>query len=146
LSTELTMRFPEATLTNRLAVPLAAAASALQRGDAEPTLQLLEPVRRYDHAPSAEFWPPYLRGLTYLRMKDGRAAAAEFQEITDHRGEVPASMFYPLAYLGLARASALSSDTAGAQRAYGQFLSLWKDADTGLGVVGDARRELAALR
>jgi hypothetical protein len=79
-------------------------------------------------------------------MKNGRAAAAEFQEIIGHRGEVPASMFYPMAYLGLARASALSSDTAGAQRAYGQFLALWKDADTGLRVVADARRELAALR
>jgi len=146
LSMELAMRFPEATLTNRLAVPVADAAIAFQRGDAERTLQLLEPVRRYDHAPSAEFWPAYLRGLTYLRMKNGRAAAAEFQEITGHRGEVPASMFYPMAYLGLARASALSSDTAGAQRAYGQFLALWKDADTGLHVVGDARRELAALR
>ena len=33
-------------------------------------------------------------------MKDGQAAAAEFQSILDHRGEVPASALYPLAHLG----------------------------------------------
>ena len=40
------------------------------------------------------------------------------QCVIGHRGEVPASMLYPLAYLGLARAAVLSNDTANARKAY----------------------------
>ena len=146
LSSELAKRFPEAVFTNRLQIPLTAAAAASARGDAARTIELLQPVRRFDHAPSAEFWPPYLRGQAYLQLKNGQAAAAEFRTIIEHRGEVPASMLYPLAHLGLARASALVHDTATARKSYEQFLTLWKSADAGLRVVTDARGEEGALR
>ena len=142
LSTELATRFPEATLTNRLALPLTAAAIAIQRGDAERVLELLEPVRRFDHAPSAEFWPAYLRGQAYLRLKNAPAAAAEFSAVIGHRGEVPASMLYPLSYLGLARAAVLSNDTANARKAYDRFLELWKNEDAVLRPEIDARNEI----
>ena len=145
LSSELAKGFPEAVFTNRLQIPLTAAAVALQRGDAARTIQLLEPVRRYDHAPSAEFWPAYLRGQAYLRLKNGQAAAAEFRNIIAHRGEVPASMLYPLSHLGLARAAVLSQDTETARQSYREFLTLWKTADAGLRVVSEARSEQAAL-
>ena len=145
MSSELAKRFPEAIFTNRLQIPLTAAAVATARGDAARTIELLAPVRRFDHAPSAEFWPSYLRGQAYLRLKDGPAAAAEFRTIVEHRGEVPASMLYPLAHLGLARASALAHDTATARKSYEQFLTLWKNADAGLRVVTDARSEQSAL-
>jgi tetratricopeptide (TPR) repeat protein len=145
LSNELAKEFPEAVFTNRLQIPLTAAAIALQRGDAARTIQLLEPVRRYDHAPSAEFWPAYLRGQAYLRLKNGQAAAAEFRNIIAHRGEVPASMLYPLSHLGLARAAVLSQDTETARQSYREFLTLWKTADAGLRVVSEARSEQAAL-
>jgi tetratricopeptide (TPR) repeat protein len=145
LSSELAKQFPEAIFTNRLQIPLTTAAVALQRGDAARAIELLEPVRRYDHAPSAEFWPAYLRGQAYLRLKNGQAAAAEFRNIIAHRGEVPASMLYSLSHLGLARAAALSQDTATARQSYEQFLTLWKTADAGLRAVGEARTEHAAL-
>jgi hypothetical protein len=109
-------------------------------------MALLEPVKPYDHAPSGEFWPAYLRGLVCLQMKDGAGAAVEFRSILDHRGEVPVGMLYPLAYLGLARAAALTSDLTGAQTAYEKFFAAWKDADADLIPVKDARVELARLR
>jgi tetratricopeptide (TPR) repeat protein len=143
LSSELAKAFPEAVFTNRLQIPLTAAAVALQRGDAARTIELLEPVRRYDHVPSAEFWPAYLRGQAYLRLKNGPAAAAEFRNIIAHRGEVPTSMLYPLSHLGLARALELSQDTATARQTYEQFLALWKNADAGLRAVSEARSEQA---
>jgi eukaryotic-like serine/threonine-protein kinase len=146
LSGELAKRFPDSFFTNRLAVPLTAATIAVQRGDAERALELLEPVRRFDHAPSAEFWPAYLRGQAYLRLKNGKAAATEFGTVIAHRGEVPASMLYPLSLLGLARAAALSNDTGGARKSYDQFLALWKDADAGLRALTEAHSEAAALR
>ena len=145
LSSELARQFPEAIFTNRLQIPLTAAAVVLQRGDAARAIELLEPLRRFDHAPSAEFWPAYLRGQAYLRLKNGPAAAAEFRNIIAHRGEVPASMLYPLSHLGLARAAALSQDTESARQSYAQFLTLWKTADAGLPAVSEARSEQAAL-
>jgi hypothetical protein len=145
LAGELTRRFPEATLTTQLSLPVTAAVSALRSGNPARTLELLEPVRRYDHAPSAEFWPAYLRGQAYLQLKDGDAARAEFGRILDHRGEVPASALYVLAHLGLARAAALDNDTAAARKAYDDFFSLWSEADPDLPVLQDARRERSAL-
>jgi len=146
LSRELAKQFPEAIFTNRLQIPLTAAAIAIERGDAARAIELLEPVRRFDHAPSAEFWPAYLRGQAYLQLKNGPAAAAEFRNVIAHRGEVPASVLYPLSYLGLARASALANDTETARKSYDQFLTVWKTADAELGVVKQARTEQAALR
>jgi len=146
ITNELDKRFPSATLTIDLAVPVTAAAIAIHQGDPARSLALLEPVRRYDHAPSAEFWPAYLRGQAYLRTKNGAAASAEFRSIVDHPGEVPASVLYPIAYLGLARAASLTNDTAAARQAYERFLSLWKEADDDLPLLQEARKELSQLR
>jgi eukaryotic-like serine/threonine-protein kinase len=129
LTTELTRRFPDATLTTQLAVPITQAIIASERNQPARVLELLEGVRRYEHAPSAEFWPAYLRGRAHLQLKDGSNAAAAFRTIIDHRGEVPASMLYPLAHTALAQAARLTNDPATAERAESSFLALWKDAD-----------------
>jgi tetratricopeptide (TPR) repeat protein len=145
LSNEVAKRFPDATLTNRMSLPVTAAAVAIEQGDAARGLALLDPVRRYDHAPSAEFWPSYLRGQAYLQLKDGRAAALEFRSIVDHRGEVPVSVLYPLAHLGLARALAMSNDTDKARKTYEEFLALWSGADADLQPLKEARLEHSHL-
>jgi len=146
LSNELKQQFPEATLTIRASLPITAAAVALARGEPKRVLELLEPVRPYDHAPSSEFWPAYLRGQAYLQLKDGRAAALEFQSILGHRGEVPTSILYPLAQLGAARAAMLLQDTEKARSGYETFLTFWKDADPDLQPLQDARLEYSRLQ
>jgi hypothetical protein len=146
LTSELAKRFPEATLTVRVALPVTGAALAMQRGEPSEALKLLEPVKAYDHAPSAEFWPSYIRGQAYLALKDGAAAGVQFQNILDHRGEVPASVLYPLAHLGLARAAALTSDTGRARYAYDSFLVLWRAGDSNLQPLLEARNERSRLR
>jgi len=146
LSNELKKEFPAATLTLRVSLPVTAAALALARGEPKKVLELLEPVRPYDRAPSSEFWPAHLRGQAYLQLKDARAAVVEFQGILNRRGEVPSSMLYPLAQLGLARAATLLNDTAKARSAYEAFLALWKDADANLPPVQQARLEYSRLQ
>jgi len=146
LSSELSKRFPEATLTIRVAIPVTAAAFALERREPAQALALLDPVKPYDHAPSAEFWPLYLRGQAYLQSKDAAAASLQFQSILDHRGEVPASLLYPLAYLGLARAAALANDTGKARFAYDTVLTLWSKADADLLPLKEARLERSRLK
>jgi eukaryotic-like serine/threonine-protein kinase len=77
----------------------------------------------------------------------GAEAAAEFQRVLDHKG---ASWYwgpyYPLAYVGLARAAVLTGDTARARRAYQDFLALWKDADSDLPILKEAKAEYAKLK
>ncbi len=110
----------------------------LQRGNAKQAIEELQPSSRYQAA--AEFWPQYLRGQALLQLKQGEAAV-EFQEILSHRGQAPLSPLYPLAYLGLARATALTGDIAQSRKAYEDFLSVWKDADSDLPVLRAAKHE-----
>ena len=146
LASELGSRFPEATFTINLSVPVIAAAAAIRQSEPARAVELLEPVRPYDHAPSGEFWPLYLRGQAYLQLKNGAAAASEFQSIVDHQGEVPASMLYALAHLGLARSKALMDDAASARAAYSRMFDLWKASDPGLQPLEEARVEYARLQ
>jgi serine/threonine protein kinase/Tfp pilus assembly protein PilF len=146
LTSEIAQRFPEATLTERVSLPVTAAALALGQREPARALDLLEPVRPYDRAPSAEFWPAYLRGQAYLALEDGQAAATEFRTILAHRGEVPASLLFPLSHLGLARAAVLENDAATARKAYQDFLTLWEEADPDLEPLTAARLEAARLQ
>ncbi len=86
----------------------------------------------------------YQRGLSDLHTLKGAESAAEFQRILDHKGR-HWGVFYSLAYLGLARASALTGDTAKARRAYQDFLAVWKHADADIPILIQARKEYAAL-
>src|SRR5262245_21339252 len=141
LSVELTDRFPDATLTNRIQQPLIAAASALHSNDALRALALLEPVKPFDRARGAEFWPEYLRGQAYLASNNGKDAALQFESILSHRGEAPDSPLYPLAQLGLARAATLTGAREKARTAYDAFVATWDGADSDLKLLQDARRE-----
>ena len=87
----------------------------------------------------------YTRGQAYLEARSGIEAAAEFQNILNHRGSQPTSPIYSFAYLGLARAAALSNDTAKARDAYQHFFGEWKDADSDLRVLQESKKEYENL-
>jgi Flp pilus assembly protein TadD len=144
LTNELASRFPDATLIRRVSLPVTAAALALRRAEPAQTVKLLEPVKAYNSAPSGEFWPAYLRGQAHLRRKEGPAAAAEFRSILDRRGEVPGSILYPLAHLGLARAT-MNADIDTARKAYERLFALWGGADPDLQPLKDARLEYSRI-
>jgi tRNA A-37 threonylcarbamoyl transferase component Bud32 len=144
LADELAKRYPKATLVNSLWLPVIRAAVEINRNNPAQAVQLLEATRRYEAA--AEFWPQYLRGQAYLRQQKGAEAAAEFQKVLDHRGEGPLSALYPLAQVGLARAAALTGETAKARTSYQNFLALWKDADPDIRVMQEAKQEYEKLQ
>jgi hypothetical protein len=145
ISDELAARFSNATLTMRVHVPVIAAALAVGRRDFESAIRLLEPVKPYDHAPAAEFWPAYLRGEAYLGLKDGRAAGAQFQSILERRGQAPTSPLYALAQLGAARAAALTGDDDTALAGYEAFFTLWSGTDN-VRLLDESRRERIRLQ
>jgi tetratricopeptide (TPR) repeat protein len=146
LSAELAKRFPEATLTRGVQMPIAAAALGLSRGEYVRVVDLLEPVRPYDHAPSAEFWSEYLRGEALLRSRQAVAAAEQFRSIVAHRGEAPTSPLFALAHLGVGRALAAAGDRGLARTAYEEFFALWANADPDLPAVAAARGEYTRLK
>ena len=96
----------------------------------------------------------YLRGLAYLGLRQGTAAAAEFEKILDHKGANWGSswqhpywgQFYSLSYLGLARGSVLAGDLVKAGKAYQEFLALWKNADADIPILKHAKAEYAKLK
>jgi serine/threonine protein kinase/Tfp pilus assembly protein PilF len=143
LTDELLKLAPEDTLIKEVWLPMIRAAQSLRRGAkndmAALALDQLQPTLRYEHV--AEFWPQYLRGQAYLKLKQGEEAATEFQKILDHRGYAPLSPLYPLAHLGLARAAALTGAAAKSRKAYEDFFAAWERADTDLPILIEAKRE-----
>lgn len=88
--------------------------------------------------------------------RQGKEAAAEFQEILDHSGMVWNCWTGALAHLGVARANALQakisqgSDADSARiralAAYRDFLILWENADPGIPIYNQAKGEYAKLQ
>ena len=146
---ELSRRFPEDQHLRLVDRPLVEAESALQRNKPEDAVAALEAVRPYElgSGPNGTaFGPTYLRGLAYLKLRDGTKAAAEFQRILDHRGVSVWDPEYALARLNLARAYVLEKDAGKARTAYQDFFAEWKDADADLPVLKDARAEYEKLK
>lgn len=73
-------------------------------------------------------------------------AAAEFQKILDHRGIVWNSPIGAPAHLQLGRAYAMQGNTAKARAPYNNFLTLWKEADSDIPLVKEAKAEYAKLQ
>ena len=84
-----------------------------------------------------------MRGLAYSRLRRYREAAAEFQKILDHPGVTVIDPIGPMARLQLARALYASGDHAKSAAAYKDLLMLWKDADSDIRVVQEAKAESA---
>jgi tetratricopeptide (TPR) repeat protein len=87
----------------------------------------------------------FLRGETYLDLKQPVPAAREFQKILDRPGVDPFSYEYPLAQLGLARALAAQGSRQASLAAYQAFFTMWKDADPDVPLLRQARREYSGL-
>jgi eukaryotic-like serine/threonine-protein kinase len=88
----------------------------------------------------------YLRGEAYLAEGDGNQAAAEFRKLIEHRGITWSCVTGAIARLELARAYARSGDIRKAQDEYQGFLVLWKDANTEIPILKQAKAEYAQLR
>ena len=142
---EMAKNYPLDTALNSLAAPVVRAVIERSRGNYEQAIRLLEQVRTYDMSFIIGSNNNYLRGYLYLDLKKGAEARREFQTILDKRGCDIFSPARSLAYLGLARAAAMSGDTAASRKAYQDFFALWKDADPNLAPLAEARKEYEKL-
>ncbi|MEP7272038.1 MAG: tetratricopeptide repeat protein, partial [Acidobacteriota bacterium] len=143
---EMGKRFPKDSFAQSVFLPSIRALLEINRNNPSRAIELLQGASRYEAGQSIYLWPAYLRGLAYLRQGAGDKAAAEFRKILDHRGQVAMNPLFPLSHLGLARAAALKGETATSRHEYQDFLALWKDADTDLPVLVEAKREYQKLK
>ncbi|HEY4742178.1 MAG TPA: protein kinase [Candidatus Acidoferrales bacterium] len=148
----LTKRFPLDTLAKSLWVPMIEAQIAINQKNPARAIELLQAASPIELSVSSGgaginscMYPVYVRGEAYLSAKQGATAAAEFQKIIDHRGLVENCPTGALAHLGLARANVLAGETAKAHAAYNDFFALWKDADSDIPILRDAKAEASSL-
>jgi eukaryotic-like serine/threonine-protein kinase len=153
LTDDLQSRFAEDTTVRFSYLPTLLALLALNRGEPDRAIQLLEVAVPYEEAvPGVDFsfffgglYPAYVRGQAYLAAHRESEAVVEFQKILDHRGIVGPDPIGALAHLQLGRAYELSGNRSKARSAYQEFLSLWKDADTDIPILQQAKIEYAKL-
>jgi eukaryotic-like serine/threonine-protein kinase len=152
MTDDLQKESPLNTMINGYWVPTIRAAVELNRNSPSKAIQVLEAVAPYElgnPVPAPEFggmlYPVYLRGQAYLMLRQGGAAAAEFQKYVEHRSVVNSCPLGALARLGLARAYVLQGNIAKAKTAYQDFLTLWNDADRDIPIFIAAKSEYANL-
>jgi eukaryotic-like serine/threonine-protein kinase len=90
--------------------------------------------------------PTYLRGEAQLALQKGRQAAMEFEKIEANPGVIGNCWSRALSHLGRARAEAAAQPSADARLSYQQFFTLWKDADSDIPLLKQAKLEAAKLR
>jgi serine/threonine protein kinase/tetratricopeptide (TPR) repeat protein len=155
-------RLPLDTQVQSLWLPAIQAEVALDRKNSAQALNVLQRALPFElgqipfDISMSCLYPAYVRGEAYLAGGQGRAAAAEFENIIDHSGLVWNCWTGAVAHLGLARANALQARTsqgadADAARvralgAYKDFLTLWKDADPDIPLLKEAKAEYAKLQ
>jgi eukaryotic-like serine/threonine-protein kinase len=159
---DLGKRFPLDTQMQSLWLSTIRAQIALNRKNSAAALELLQAAIPIELGQIPFFTnlsclnPVYVRGEAYLAAGQAKSAAAEFQKILDHNGIVWNCWTGALAHLSLARANALESKSsqgadADAARtrslaAYQDFLTLWKDADSDIPILKQAKAEYAKLQ
>jgi DNA-binding winged helix-turn-helix (wHTH) protein/Flp pilus assembly protein TadD len=136
---------PSGSFLGQVFVPEFRGAIELGRGNAARALDLLAPAAPYEAGWFDLYMAAYLRGEAYLLAHRGQEAAVEFQKIISHRGIVANSEIGALAHLGIGRAYAMQADFPRARVAYQDFLALWKDADTEIPILKEAKAEYAKL-
>jgi eukaryotic-like serine/threonine-protein kinase len=147
---ELEKKYPTHTMLKFYWLPTIRAVLELNRGNSSQALADLQPAAPYELGLAANLisnmYPVYVRGQAYLLAHDGRAAAAEFQKMLDHKGVLQNFVIAALVRLQIGRAYAIAGDTAKAKAAYHDFLTLWKDADPDIPILKQAKAEYAKLK
>jgi serine/threonine protein kinase/Tol biopolymer transport system component len=146
---DLSKRFPTDTLLNGYWLPSVRAALELSSSNASRSIEILQATAPYELGqlqPFSVLGPMYphlfARPSVVGRSKwhCRRGGVSEDPRPPRSGAELPSGA---LAHLQLGRAYALSGDTAKAKGTYQDFLALWKDADTDIPILKQAKAEYA---
>jgi tetratricopeptide (TPR) repeat protein len=143
LSSEVAKRRPEDTLVQSVWVPLVSAIVELHQKNPAKAIQLLTGAAPYDRTILPVL---FVRGTAFLKAGQANEGAQEFQKLLAQRNLSPADVLLPLAHLGLARVYALEGNTTKSRIAYQDFFAFWKDADSDIPILQQAKAEYAKLK
>jgi Flp pilus assembly protein TadD len=150
---DLNKRFPEDTVVQFNYLATLRAKLALMHSNPRQAIDDLELAAPYELGlPAIGFYnwpnlyPVYVRGEAYLAAHQGHEAVTEFQKILNHRGIVLNEPIGALAHLQLGRAYAMQGETTKARTAYHDFFTLWKDADSDIPILKQAKAEYVKLQ
>lgn len=145
---ELDRQVPIGTIMQNYTLPTIRAMVAIQKGRPAKAIELLRPALKYEMAMTsfANLQPAYVRGLAYLQLKNGPAAAVEFRKLINTPGLVTSSVTGALSYVYLARAEAMAGDADAARTHYQDFFALWNIADPAIPIYKAAKAEYAKLK
>jgi len=162
LAKELNSQHPLDTQIQSLWLPAIRAQSALAENKPQAAVDALEAASNIELGQltfvnnMSCLYDIYVRGEAYLAAGKAEASSNEFQKLIDHSGIVWNCWTGALAHLGVARANAMQARTsrgadADAARvralaAYKDFFTLWKDADSNIPILNEAKSEYAKLQ
>jgi serine/threonine protein kinase/tetratricopeptide (TPR) repeat protein len=154
LAADLAKRFPEDTFARFTYVPVLRGLASHGKGEFAEGVARLESTRSYEFAVNGLNFPylvlgglhsAYARGAAFLALHQYPQAVAEFQKILDHRGIVGLDPIGGLAHLQLGRVHASTGEKAKAKASYDAFFELWRDADSDVPILEQARDEYGKL-
>ncbi len=143
LASNLAQKRPYDTIVQFTGSPAVRAQVYLNHNNSAKAIDLLDNAMVYARANTTVL---YFRGNAYLKAGRGADAVQAFQRMLEVKDFAGIDPLIPLANLGLARAYALAGDKARSRVAYQDFLGLWKDADSDLPLLREARSEYAKVQ
>lgn len=130
------------TLPANVDLPRVRATLAMEQGKPLDAVAALEPSRPYE---LASYTIPSELAEAWLKAGHPEFAVSEYQKILANQGVDPLSPLYPMAHLGMARAYFRQNKLAESRSEYERFFALWKEADSDLPLLSQARAEYARL-
>ena len=148
MADELAEGYPLNTVINHYWLPAIYASIEIRHGNAAKAVDMLLDTEAYElGSPLPQFevggslYPVYIRGVAYLALKKGKEAAAEFRKFQERRGIAVNCPLAALAKLQLGRAYLLDGDSINSRRSYQEFFALWRDADSSIPILRQAKAE-----
>jgi DNA-binding winged helix-turn-helix (wHTH) protein/tetratricopeptide (TPR) repeat protein len=140
LAAKLDRLFPEDTSQQKVLLPIVRSIIERKRGNTVKAVDLLAPVTQYPNGAVS-----YHRAQAYMAAGEHAKAAADFQMVIGHRGWPEWELFAPLSQLGLAQTYALQGDRENSRKAYEDFFTTWKDAESDIPILRQAKAEYKKL-
>jgi tetratricopeptide (TPR) repeat protein len=140
---ELAAKFPNDAYLNKVTIPTIKARVELHKNHPEDALNQLK-----NAAPYADLIVDYIRGLANAKAGRHQDAIAAFQKIVDQYGVglISNPIAFQLAHLQLARSYMATGDAAKARQFYDAFFAFFKNPDSDVPLLRDARAEYAKVR
>jgi tetratricopeptide (TPR) repeat protein len=148
IAARLNADYPHSIMVQNYVLPTIRALLAVYTKHPDQAIAALQPALLFECGEEGfgNLQPAYVRGLAYLQLKRGKEAAIEFQKLIGHPGIVGFSITGALVHLQLARAEGISGNHDLARRHYQDFFALWKDADSNIPILVEAKTEYAKLQ